>query len=152
MIPCIRIVRFRADKGGEYIGKEFQADCLETGIRQKVAAAHKPHQIGVFERVVRTPCAMVQCFLVDSSLSPNHWRELMLTRVYLCNPLPHLAPQMETPQKASYVNGADQSQLKGIGTRTFGARTRRILEAKNVVIIETPLHLIPQLSQLYPLQ
>lgn len=106
----------------------------------------------VSKRVVRTLCTMVQCSLVDRSLSPSHWGELMLTRAYLCNQLPHSAPQMETPQTASYVKDADPSQLKMTGTRAFGARPRRIVEARYVVFIETHLHLIPQLSQPSPLQ
>ena len=178
-----RIVRFRADKGGEYTGKDFQAYCLETGIKQEFAATNTPQQIGVSERVGRTLCAMVRCLLVDSGLPPNLWGELMLTTTYLCNRVPHSALKMETPYKVLYGKKADLSHLKIIGSRAFvhikdstklghtswegmvcgfsenesnsyrvwNPMTRRVVEARNVVFIETPPHLIPQPSQPSPL-
>ena len=178
-----RIVRFRADKGGEYTGRDFQAYCLETGIKQEFAATNTPQQIGVSERVGRTLCAMVRCLLVDSGLPPNLWGELMLTTTYLCNRVPHSALKMETPYKVFYGKEADLSHLKIIGSRAFvhikdstklghtswegmvcgfsenesnsyrvwNPKTRRVVEARNVVFIETPPHLIPQPSQPSPL-
>ena len=174
-----RIVRFRTDKGGEYTGKDFQAYCLETGIKQEFAATNTPQQIGVSERVGRTLCAMVRCLLVDSGLPPSLWSELMLTTTYLCNRVPHSALKMETPYKVLYGKEADLSHLKIIGSRAFvhikdstklghtswegmvcgfsenesnsyhvwNPKTRRVVEARNVVFIETPPHLIPQPSQ-----
>ena len=178
-----RIVRFRADKGGEYTGKHFQAYCLETGIKQEFAATNTPQQIGVSERVGRTLCAMVRCLLVDSDLPPNLWGELMLTTTHLCNRVPHSALKMETPYKVLYGKEADLSHLKIIGSRAFvhikdstklghtswegmvcgfsenesnsyrvwNPKTRRVVEARNAVFIETPPHLIPQPSQPSPL-
>ena len=180
-----RIVRFRADKGGEYTGKNFQAYCLETDIQQEFAATNTPQQIGVSERVGRTLCAIliVRCLLVDSGLPPNLWGELMLTTSYLCNRVPHSALKMETPYKVLYGKEADLSHLKIIGSRVFvhikdstklghtswegmvcgfsenesnsyrvwNPKTRRVVEARNVVFIETPPHLIPQPSQPSPL-
>ena len=51
-----------------------------------------------------------------------------------------------------YVKDADLYHPKIIEARAFGARTRRVLKNKNAVFIATTLHLIPQLSQLSPLQ
>ena len=45
-----RIVRWRADKVGEYTGEEFRQYCLETGIIQEFTATNTPQQIGVSER------------------------------------------------------------------------------------------------------
>ena len=178
-----RIVRFRADKDGEYTGKDFQAYCLETGIKQEFAATNTPQQIGVSERVGRTLCAMVRCLLVDSGLPRNLWGELMLTTTYLCNRVPHSALKMETPYKVLYGKEADLSHPKIIGSRAFvhikdstklghtswegmvrgfsenesnsyrvwNPKTRRVVEARSVVFIETPPHLIPQPSQPSPL-
>ena len=50
-----RVVRFRADKGGEYTGKSFHAYCLETSIKQELAATNIPQQVGVSERLGRHP-------------------------------------------------------------------------------------------------
>ena len=47
------ILQFRADKGDGYIGKAFEAYCLETGIKQAFTATNTPQQIDVSERVWR---------------------------------------------------------------------------------------------------
>ena len=48
-------------------------------MKQEYSATNTPQQIGVSERMERMLCAMVRCLLVDSSLLPNLWGELMLT-------------------------------------------------------------------------
>ena len=66
-----RIVRWRADKGGEYTGEEFWQYSLETVIIQEFAATNTPQQIGVSERVDGTLCAMVRCILAESRSFPS---------------------------------------------------------------------------------
>ena len=88
-------------------------------MKQKFAASNMPKQIGVFERVGQTLCAMVCCLLVDSGLPPNLWGELMLTAKYPCIPVPHSAPQMETPLEVLYGKDTHLSHLKIIGARAF---------------------------------
>ena len=78
-----RIVRFCADKGGEYTGEAFQAYCLVSGIKQEVVATSTPEQIDVSKGVGRALCAMVRFLLLNLGLPPNLWGELMLTTVYI---------------------------------------------------------------------
>ena len=61
-----RIVRWRAEKGGDYTGKEFRQYCLDIGIIQEFATTNTPQQTGVSEHVGMTFCAMVRCMLTDS--------------------------------------------------------------------------------------
>ena len=90
VIPCGgRVIRWRADKGGEYTSEAYKQYCLETGIAQEFAATYTPQQNGVSERVGRTLCSMVCCLLVESGLPLKLWGELMLTAAYLCNRMPH---------------------------------------------------------------
>ena len=63
-----RLVRWRADKGGEYTGKTFRRYCLETGIIQEFATTIMPKKIGVSERVGRNLCAMVRCMLSQPAI------------------------------------------------------------------------------------
>ena len=120
MIPfSSRIVRLHADKSGEYTGKAFQAYCLESGIKQELAATNTPQQISVSERVGRMLYATVCCLLVDSDLPPNLWGELMLIATYLCNRVPHSAPQMGTSHKVLYGKDAGISHLNIVGVRAF---------------------------------
>ena len=49
-----RVERLRVDKGGEFISKEFQDYCLQTGVSLEYASTNTPQQIGMSERVGRT--------------------------------------------------------------------------------------------------
>ncbi|CAN0476461.1 unnamed protein product, partial [Laminaria digitata] len=69
VIPSgFRVERLRVDKGGEFISKEFQDYCLQTGVSLEYASTNTPQQIGMSERVGRTLAAMVRCMLADSGL------------------------------------------------------------------------------------
>ena len=69
VIPSDFLVeRLRVDKGGEFISKEFQDYCLQTGVSLEYASTNTPQQIGMSERVGRTLAAMVRCMLADSGL------------------------------------------------------------------------------------
>ena len=114
-----RIVRWRADKGGEYTGEEFRHYCLETGIIQEFAATNTPQQIRVSERVGRTLCAMVRCMLANSGFPSSMWGELFMVVAYLKNRTPHKAPKMETRFKMLHGEEADLSHLRIIGARAF---------------------------------
>ena len=64
-----RIIKWRADKGGEYTDDEFKGYCLEIGIPQVFATTNSPQQIGVSELVGWTLCGIVPaCWLVVDSL------------------------------------------------------------------------------------
>ena len=43
VIPCgSRVIRWRADKGGEYTGEAFKQYCVDTGITQDFTATNSP--------------------------------------------------------------------------------------------------------------
>ena len=177
-----RIVRWRADKGGEYTGEEFRQYCLETDIIQEFAA-NTPQQIGVSERVGRTLCAMVRCMLADSGFPSSLWGELFMAAAYLKNRTPHKALKMETPFKMLHGEEAYLSHLRVIGVRAFvyikdsrkldpaawegkvcdyseerkyyqvwNPKSHHVVESRNVTFIETPAHLLRPPSKLSPLQ
>ncbi|CAN0475344.1 unnamed protein product, partial [Ascophyllum nodosum] len=51
VIPCgSRVIRWRADKGGECTSEAFKQYRLETGVTQEFAATNTPQQNGVSER------------------------------------------------------------------------------------------------------
>ena len=62
-----------------------------------------PQQNGVSERVGRTLCSMVRCFLVDSGFPPKLWGELMLTAPYLCNRMPHSGLDIARRRSSGYT-------------------------------------------------
>ena len=120
VMPCSgRVIRWRADKGGEYASEAFKQYCLETGNTQEFTATNTPQPNGVSERVGWTLCSITHCLLADSGLPPKLWEELMLTAAYLCNRLPHSRLDMETPFKRLYGKESNLSYLKIIGARAF---------------------------------
>ena len=110
--------------------------------------------------------------LLYSGLLKYLWGELMLTAAYLLNRSPHPALGMETHYKKLNGKEADLSLLKIIGARAFvhidkklgnkawegrlcghrqeskacrvyNPETRKVVESRNVVFIETPPHAVP---------
>ena len=50
-MPCTSSGPFStSDKGGEFIGKEYNEFCASEGIRRQHTEPHEPHQNGVAER------------------------------------------------------------------------------------------------------
>ena len=84
-----RIVCWRAEKGGEYIGRKFRQYCVETCIIQEFAATNTPKQKGVSERMGRTLCTMARCMLADSGFPSSMLGGLFIAAAYLKNRTPH---------------------------------------------------------------
>ena len=119
-IPCGgQVIRWHADKGGEYTSEAVKQYCLETGPTQEFAATNTPQQNGVSERVGQTLYNMVRCLSVDRRLSPRLWGELMLTVAYLYNGMLHSGLVMEKPFKRLYSKEANLLHLNIIGARAF---------------------------------
>ena len=114
-----RIVRWRADKGGEYTGEEFQQYYLETGNIQEFTATNTPQQIGVHKSVGRTLCAMIRRMFADSGFPSSMWGELFMAVVSFKNRTLYTALKRETPFKMLHGEKADLSHLRVIGVRTF---------------------------------
>ena len=69
VIPSgFRVEYLGVNKGGEFISKEFQGYCLQTGVSLEYASTSTPQQIGMSERVGRTHAAMMRRMLTDSGL------------------------------------------------------------------------------------
>ncbi|CAN0542042.1 unnamed protein product, partial [Laminaria digitata] len=114
-----RVEPLRVDKGGEFISKEFQDYCLQTGVSLEYASTNTPQQIGMSERVGRTLAAMVRCMLADSGLPKFLWGELMFTAAFLGNRAPHSAIGMQSPYKMLHGTEPDLRLLRVIGSRAF---------------------------------
>ena len=83
-----RVIRWRADKGGEYSSEAFKQYCLVTSITQKFAPIKTPQQNGVSERVGRALCSMVRCLLVIVDSRPccgASSSSLQLTSATVCH-------------------------------------------------------------------
>ena len=120
VIPSdFRVKRLREDKGSEFISKEFQGYCLQTGVTLEYASTNTPQYIGMSERVGRTLAAMVRCMLADGELPNFLWGGLMFTAAFLGNRVLHSAVGMQSPCKMLYGTKRDLQLLRVIGARAF---------------------------------
>ena len=115
----LRIQRLRADKGGEYISKEFKKLCVSSGIAMEYTATATPQQNGVSELDGRTLATIAGCLLKDGNFPRNLWGELFFTAVYLANRSPHSALGGTTPFSRMHGKEAVLSDLRAIGSRAF---------------------------------
>ena len=98
LIPSgFRTEHLRVDKGGEFVRKEFQGCCPQTGVSLEYASTNTSQQIGTSERFERILAAMVRCMLADSGLPKFLWAEMMFTAAFLGNRAPHSAIGMQSP-------------------------------------------------------
>ena len=120
VIPSgFRVEWLRVDKGGEFIRKEFQNFCLQTGVSLEYASTNTPQQLDMSECVGRTLVAMVRCMFADSGLPKFLWGELMFAAAFLGNRAPHSATSMQSPYKILHGTEPDLRLLRVIGARAF---------------------------------
>jgi transposase InsO family protein len=92
-----KIKATRDDKGGEFIGKEFQEFCAKEGIMQQHTETNEPHQNGVAERANESIAAGATALLVQAKLPPSFWAHAVATYVHTRNRTPTSALKGETP-------------------------------------------------------
>ena len=114
---CGRKVKaLRADRGGEYLSKEFKCYLKEHVIRSEFIAAYSPQQNGVAERMNRTLVEAARSMLSHACLSNAYWAEGVATAAYLRNRMVTTALKSDqTPYQCWY---GEKPNLKYI--RVFG--------------------------------
>ena len=85
------ILALRDDKGGEYIGKDFDSFCAKHGIQRQHTETDEPHQNGVAERANRTIGEGATALLFQAKLPPSFWGHAVLTFVHTRNCMPTAA-------------------------------------------------------------
>ena len=119
ILSGFRVERLKVIKGGEFISKDFQDYCLQTGVSLEYASTNTPQQIGMSERVGRTLGAMVRCILADSRLPKFLWGELMFKAEFLGNRVPHSAIGMQSPYQMLHGTEPDLRLLRVIRAQAF---------------------------------
>jgi hypothetical protein len=84
-----KIVHLRTDRGGEYLGGEFDKFCEDNGIIHQTSAPRTPEQNGVAERKNRTLVEMMNAMLLNTGLHSNLWGEAILSACYILNRVPY---------------------------------------------------------------
>ena len=176
------MIRWRADKGGEYTADELEDYRLGTDITQEFAATNTPQQISEYGRVGRTLSGMVRCMLVDNGLPTVRSGELQMMACAIASRIRR--SRWKHLVTCFGAKDADISHLRNFGARAFvyikdvnklghtswegrvrgfsqnesnsfriwNPKTRPVVETRSVVFIETQPHLLPSSRRLSSLQ
>lgn len=83
-----KILKLRADNGGEYISKDLQQFCRDKGVVLQYTIPYNPEMNGVAERMNRTLTDKVRTLLIDSQLPKSLWGEAIYFSAYVTNRSP----------------------------------------------------------------
>ena len=120
----------RTDNGLEYLSKDFDAFCLEKGIRRHRTVPANPQQNGVAERMNRTLLERVRCLLSSSGAGKHFWAETVSTAAYLINKCPSSGIGGSIPDERWYGTKPDYSRLKPFGCKAFAHLKQGKLNAR----------------------
>ena len=110
-----RIGILRDDKGGEYVGKDFDVFLAEAGIRCEHSICDTPQQVGVAERMNRSLSEGITTLLSQSGLARVWWEDAAIHWLHGKIRLPSSVMAPLTPFEMFYGRKPDISHL-----RTFG--------------------------------
>ncbi|KAL7278649.1 hypothetical protein ACG7TL_007650 [Trametes sanguinea] len=129
----LRIKATRDDKGGEYIGREYNDFCAQHGIQRQHTEPDEPHQNGVAERANRTIAEGATALLAQSKLPPSFWGHAVSTFVHTRNRMPTSALGGAIPYTAWKGKGRkpDVSYF-----RTFGCLAYVLVRKKDRKALE----------------
>ena len=96
----MQIQTFRTDRGGEFVSKEFNPYCNETGIRRHLTAPYSPQQNGVVERRNRTLMEMTRSIMKHMSVPNYLWGEAARHSTYMFNRIATRVIRDQTPYEA----------------------------------------------------
>ncbi|TYJ96447.1 gag/pol protein [Cucumis melo var. makuwa] len=82
------IKTLRSDRGGEYMGLQFQDYLIEHEIQSQLSTPNTPQQNGVSERRNRTLLDMVRFMMSFAQLPDSFWGYALETAIYILNNVP----------------------------------------------------------------
>ena len=114
-----KIKRFRDDKGGEYMSKEFQNFLDECGISREHTVRNRPQQNGVAERANRLFAERIVALLEESGLSRKYWAECLAALIHVLNRCPTSAVEGKTPHEVWYKEKPGVGHLRVWGCLAY---------------------------------
>ena len=114
-----KIKRFRDDKGGEYMSKEFNDFMAKHGIERQHTVRNSPHQNGVAERMNETLAEGVTAILKESDLPASFWSHAVLSMMHTRNYSPTRALKDEVPFIKFFGQKPDVSYLRVFGCTAY---------------------------------
>ncbi|KAG8928182.1 hypothetical protein FRC01_006358, partial [Tulasnella sp. 417] len=114
-----QIKRLRDDKGGEFIGKKWNAFLTEQGIIHERTTVNTPQQNGIAERKNRTLEEAVTSMLAQAKLPRAVWGQAIQLAIRITNASPSSAIKDKTPYEAFHGKKPDLSLLRVFGCRAY---------------------------------
>ena len=96
----LKIRFFQLDRGGEFMGKEFDAFLADKGIIRKTSAPDTPQQNGLTEQMNQTIWSGVRALLHHSGMKNGFWVEALAIAVHVVNRSPRKLLKWRTPYEA----------------------------------------------------
>lgn len=118
-----KIVKLKADNGGEYSSNEFKQFCKSKGIQLIYTVPHNPEMNSVAERVNRTLIERARTMLLASGLERRFWNEAVLAASYIKNRCPTIAFGKQfvskTPAEIWFGSKPDLANLRIFGSTCY---------------------------------
>lgn len=114
-----KIPPLRTDRGGEYIGHDFERCCEEFCIRHNFSAPYTPSQVGQCVRDGRAIMTTTRCLLNEARLHHCSWTEIATTAVYFLNRISNSTIETETLIYRVFGKDSSLAHLRTIGARAF---------------------------------
>ena len=109
----------RDDKGGEYVGREFDDFLAEAGIRREHSIRDTPQQLGVAERMNRSIAEGITTVLSQSGLGRGWWEDAATHWLHGKIRIPSSAIAPFTPFELLYGRKPDASALRPFGCLAY---------------------------------
>lgn len=110
-----KIITLRTDRGGEFVSREFNSFCEESGIKRHLTAPYTPQQNGVVERRNRTLMEMTRSLLKHMHMPNSFWGEAVRHATYLINRIATRSLDNKTPYEVYRGRKPNLSHLKVFG-------------------------------------
>ena len=132
----LKIWFFRLDRGGEFMGKEFDTFLADKGIICETSAPDTPQQNSLTERMNQTIWSGVRALLHHSGMKNGFWVEALAIAVHVVNRSPRKLLEWRTPYKALTGHVPDVSHFHVFGCRAWVHNNKgKKLDAKSIPMI-----------------
>ena len=115
----LKVKELRDDKGGEYMGSDFDQYCKDNGISRQHTVKATPQQNPVAERLNRTLAEGVTAMLNQANLPVGYWAQAVLYLTHILNVTPSSALSETTSYEVWKKRKPDLKMYRVFGCRAF---------------------------------
>ena len=114
-----KVKAIRSDRGGEFLGHDFDAYLAEKGIERQLSVARSPQQNGRAERWQQTIQTKAEAMRHHAGLSPGFWKLSVETAVHIYNRQPLRRHSWKPPITVWNGTKPDVSYFRVFGCKAY---------------------------------